>query len=259
MSDFGAFSEDEAFEKAAHKTSIDSALTNSDDTSELTPIDPHHEFTVERYCWDGIDYKEFGVIPLTRGYFTIVSPEKYDEVAGQKWTANVQRCRETGRIVKIYAVRKHTAREKRQGVPGYVYLHRMLTNTVRLGRRVIVDHLNGHSLDCRQDNLFCTNHGHNIANIADDRVTQKTKHKGMPRGVEPIQRKWDTVYRATVYVGGRRIRSKTKFTCPERAGRWFQRMNTALHPNASLVNTNSSAPPQIIFPPLAKVCDDVPF
>jgi len=258
MTTFDTLSEVEAFEQACEVSPINNDSLDGLDLPQLTD-NPYHEFRMERYCWDGVDLREYGIIPLTRGYFVVVSPEDYDKAAQQAWTANVQKCRETGRIVKIYAVRSSTAKEQKRGAPQFVYLHREFTGSIYVGRKLVVDHRNGLSLDCRQINLQRVDQGLNLVNKADDKVTKRTKHHGVPRGVEPVKRSYGTAYRATVHVRGKRVRAKTVFTCPERAGRWFRRMNAILHPKACLANNNVGLPAPIAFPPVADIYADVPF
>lgn len=256
MNDF--LSEADAFEQASKASPTDDFLPDYSESATALS-DPFYEFKLDRYQVSEDEYEKYGIIPLTRGYFAVVSRKEYKFATSSKLFANVQLCRKTGRIVKIYAARRSTSQEIRNGAPQYIYLHRALTKTVFAGKRVIVDHQNGQSLDCRTKNLRITNQSSNVGNISDEVVNKRTKYHGLPRGVEPLKRSWGTAYRATVRIRGQRIRSKTTFTCPERAGRWFKRMNAVLRPEACLVNPNMDPPSPIKFPPLVEVLTDVPF
>jgi len=256
MNDF--LSEADAFEQASKTPSTDDFLPDYSESATALS-DPYYEFKLDRYQVSEDDFRKYGIIPLSRGYFTVVSPDDYDKASRLSWAANVQRDRITGRILKIYAQRKTRQRERAKGAPNYVYLHRYLTGTVLAGRKVIIDHRNGQSLDTRRCNLAGTNHGHNMANKSDANATPRTKNPDLPRGVEPVIRKGKQRYWPAVHVSGKKIRAKQTFSCPERAGRWFRRMNSKLRPEACLANPSSDLPPPIKFPPLVEVLTDVPF
>lgn len=256
MDDF--LSEAEAFEKA-HRTSFQNDVLLDYPESATVISDPFYEFKLDRYQISEDEYKQYGIIPLSRGYFTVVSPEDYKKASKLSWAANIQRDRVTGRILKIYAQRKTRKREREKGAPNYVYLHRYLTGMALAGRSVIIDHRNGISLDTRRCNLAGTNHGHNMANKSNRRVTQRTKNHGLPRGVEPVIRKGEQRFWPAVHINGKKIRAKQTFSCPERASRWFQRMNVILRPEACLANPSMDLPPPIKFPPLVEVLTGVPF
>lgn len=86
-------------------------------------------------------------IPLTRGYSALVSPDDYEQLAQFKWHANEN----GGRGGYVYAsthVRVAPGRSHNRK------MHRIIT---RAPDHLVVDHINGNTLDNRRENLrVCT-------------------------------------------------------------------------------------------------------
>lgn len=81
-------------------------------------------------------------IPLSKGYFTIVDDDDYEQLAKHKWTALV-----TGQNIKrVYAYRRFGPRKQR----GTIYLHREISAPPDGFQ---VDHINHNTLDNRKENL----------------------------------------------------------------------------------------------------------
>jgi len=109
-------------------------------------------------------------IPLTRGLFAIVDAEDYEWLSKHKWHAG----RPT-RAGKIYA------RRSTHG-GGVILMHRMIMNPPK---GMVVDHINGNTLDNRRCNLWVCTQAENIQNGG--------LHKGAKnrfKGVYPNGRKW---------------------------------------------------------------------
>jgi hypothetical protein len=109
-------------------------------------------------------------IPLTRGLFAIVDAEDYEWLSKYKWHAG----RPT-RAGKIYA------RRSTHG-GGVILMHRMIMNPPK---GMVVDHINGNTLDNRRCNLWVCTQAENIQNGG--------LHKGAKnrfKGVYPNGRKW---------------------------------------------------------------------
>lgn len=85
-------------------------------------------------------------IPLTQGYEAIVSDGDYERVAALKWYAVVTK------RAYVYACRAEGGKR--------LYLHRFLAGKVGL----VVDHINGNTLDNRRENLRAVTMGENAAN-----------------------------------------------------------------------------------------------
>ena len=218
-------------------------------TQEVDSSDRYRRFKHEMYNWDNFTPEDYVVVPLTKGYFAVVSPEDFDRVSKHKWCANEQVDKETGRVIKVYAYRRSPIHERKRGAPNIIYLHRFLKGVVRAGHLVVVDHLTGDSLDCRRCNLLVTdqtgNHGNRSFYVRP--VNGDTR-----RGVKPIKKKKNGEVRVTGYKGricvrGKDIYSKTVFTCSDRAHRWYVRMHKLLHPVACSWR-NREEVPKLVLP-----------
>lgn len=255
------FSEADAFE-LAWTTQDD--LTWSQDEDETPADNKYNPFLLQQYDICKADYERFGIIPLNplnKGYFTVVSPEDYQQLTRYAWSANIQVDKVTGKVIKIYAYRKARKTERNKGAPIYIYLHRYIAGVTLSGKTCVVDHRCGHSLDNRRCNLVVTNQRNNIGNT---QSRKRSTNPSLPRGAKPVKRTRDGK-RVTMFIGrirvgsNRELRSKTTFSCAIRAGRWYQRMHSLIHPSACLVNNASKPPEPICFPPKLEIFDDVPF
>ncbi len=88
-------------------------------------------------------------IDLTRGYVTTVDADNHAALSGKGWYAHTRRG-------KVYAVRHsdddHTKME---------HLHRIVAGAPP---RMVVDHINGNTLDNRRENLRVCTHANNMRN-----------------------------------------------------------------------------------------------
>lgn len=82
-------------------------------------------------------------IPLTKGYCAQVDDEDYEELVTHKWKAHIRDEHH------IYAVRSFK-KGGRKGTWIAIQMHRVITHA---GPRVVVDHINGNTLDNRRGNL----------------------------------------------------------------------------------------------------------
>lgn len=210
--------------------------------SEQASISWFSRFTFNRYNWsdeefirENTGHYSYRVIPLTKGYFTIVSRHDYRRMtrfpdgSPKKWCADVQVDRETGAISKIYAVRTG-----RGGEPRKIYAHRELIGCIEDSG--VVDHINAWSLDNRRGtpenpiNLRYVRRGENMHNA----LRMRTIYD-LPRGVElrgknkkgmPL---YGGMYCKRHGQKVRTIRSRRKWLSPESAGRWYQSQMARLH------------------------------
>lgn len=101
-------------------------------------------------------------IPLTKGFFALVDAEDAPRVLLHKWYASVE-----SRGTKVYAVRR-----AKMGEPGYrgrktktkIRMHRFVLGLLPLPGQddMVVDHINGDSLDNRQSNLRLVSQADNM-------------------------------------------------------------------------------------------------
>lgn len=103
----------------------------------------------------------YGVIPLTRGLFTIIDTEDIEELGKYTWHVTS----------KGYAARRLRVSEGH----GIELMHRRLLG---LSGRTQGDHINLNKLDNRKSNLRTASNGENQINQPPDR-TNKTGYKGV--------------------------------------------------------------------------------
>lgn len=88
------------------------------------------------------------LVPLSKGYSAIIDKEDAKKVLQYKWTA--REFVRKGKVVYVYGYRFDRTGEK----PISVMLHRFITNAPK---GMVVDHINGVTLDNRRTNLrICT-------------------------------------------------------------------------------------------------------
>lgn len=123
------------------------------------------------------------VIPLTKGYFTIVSDESYDALRAHKWCSSVnpisnrvdavRRCHETGKIISM--PRQIMGLKRKDGL--------------------VVDHINHDSLDNRISNLRVCTQSQNCLNTS-SRKNSTSMFLGVTRAIRGNYVFW----RATIRV-----------------------------------------------------------
>lgn len=125
-------------------------------------------------------------IPLTRGYVAIVDDEDYDKLAAHKWRAHVDK-----RTQHVYAVREVSA----PGIRFARYTERMAKVVLNAGDDVIVDHINGKTLDNTRRNLRKSTRQQNAYN-QQGRGAYKgiTYHKASGKWVAQIMHNYVNVY-----------------------------------------------------------------
>ena len=122
---------------------------------EPSPVTLYNFCNIEAHAWDDPIFmranqgpNSYRVIPLTQGFFMIVSPSEYWRMTHfpdgkpKVWRALVTRTPD-GVIVKVYGRRSGRGYE-----PQTVYAHREVMGCIH-NHRMIVDHLNGIGLDNR--------------------------------------------------------------------------------------------------------------
>jgi hypothetical protein len=126
------------------------------------------------------------VIPLTRGYVTVVDDDDYEWLSKYKWCANVKKG-------GVYAYRT----EEVDGTKTGVYMHRQILDIHRR-KDVEGDHVSGDTLDNRRPNLRAVTHAQNMIN-------QKMRSDNTPgvKGVDYVKK--DKCYRARVHRNGSEI------------------------------------------------------
>jgi len=110
-------------------------------------------------------------IPLTKGLFAIVDDEDYDDLIKYPWFAS--------KSANRFYAKKNPSKGDCKRVR---YMHRKILGVE--GRNVVIDHINGDSLDNRRCNLRICTHGENIRNRA--KYGLKSEYKG----IHPKRGKW---------------------------------------------------------------------
>ena len=151
---------------------------------------------VFRVCvWIALRYRKirygyaFRRIPLTRGQYAIVDPERYAELAKHKWHVSWSR----GGIYAVRLVKAEKGSKVRQKV---VSMHRVIIGP---GEGKIVDHINHNGLDNRIANLRIATMRQNNWNARKRRCNCSSKYKGVHR--LKSKKKW----RARITFNGRSI------------------------------------------------------
>ena len=102
------------------------------------------------------------IIPLTRGYETIVDDEDFEWLSQWKWSTHILNS------TKIYAVGYQKAGRTQQS------MHRIILSAPK---GMDVDHINGNTLDNRRENIRLCTHAQNLQNRGKQR--KNTGYKGV--------------------------------------------------------------------------------
>lgn len=245
---------------------LDENTALPEDTYDGFVKPPYSQFKFDSYNWNDPAFLQanlgqfaYRVIPLTQGYFMIVSPHDYERMikfadgSPKKWCVCIRTSPETGAIIKIYAKRRGRGNE-----PKNVYAHREVIDCIEDPR--VVDHMNGLGLDNRRGtqknpvNLRYTGRGENGHNT----VRERSKHIALPRGVElrgknkiGLQR-YGGMFCKRIGKKVRTIRSKKRWLTPEPAARWYQNRMKNLHQRRTAWAHSPESVCYPIFPPYAR-------
>ncbi len=94
------------------------------------------------------------LVPLTRGYFAVISAVDAAVAGRQCWCSHKDGA-------TVYARGK---RRRPDGTYECVSLHRAIATEMRLSTAGEIDHINGNGLDCRRSNLRAASHSQNQYN-----------------------------------------------------------------------------------------------
>lgn len=194
--------------------------------------EPWHEyFKLDRYDWNDPAFKKsnrgqfaYRVIPISQGYFMIVSPRDYKRMtefpdgSPKKWHAHIEYCKQTGEVTKVYG-----RRGGREGEPKAVYAHRELIGC--LFDPGIVDHMNGLGLDNRRGtkkepvNLRYTSRSANSHNSIRKRT--KPENRNLPTGV--CRQGNGFIGQVCIRLSPEKVdtRRSQVFETPELAAQWY--------------------------------------
>lgn len=153
-------------------------------------------------------------IGLPRGEIVIVDVEEFDKFSHYAWNVLINRQWGTK-----YALRS----SYENGKTGNIWLHK---EVLGVGRGVIVDHINGNTLDCRKCNLRIATVEENASNhrIRKDNVSGfKGVHEYKPTGWTPTKR-----WKAQIAHNGKAV-PLGYFLTPEEAHAAYKRAANILH------------------------------
>ncbi len=118
----------------------------------------------------------FRLIPLTQGRFAKVDPEYYHRLSKYKWTFHdsqstngyyaVRTISQNGRQIKIWMHRQ-------------IMAYKLNTELCNLPADLVVDHINGNSLDNRKANLRLATQQQNLWNSNRGKNTGSSRYKGV--------------------------------------------------------------------------------
>ena len=190
-------------------------------------------------------------VPLTQGFFMIVSPRDYKRMtqypdgSPKKWHVKVERKR--GKITQVYGTRRG-----RGGEPKTVFAHREVLGCIF--EPGVGDHINGWGLDNRSGNLRYVSYGLNGHNS----VRERKIHHGLPRGVEPAGkgRKQFRGIRCTRKNGKTTTIRSEIFNTAAEAALWYQKQLEQLHDTDAWSHKPRSVT-YPVFPPRERVREDL--
>jgi len=230
----------------------------------------HGLFLHDQYDWENPEFQKknrgryaYRVIPLSRGYFMMVSPQDYklltEHADGSKkrWFIHAIHDRETGKLTALYARRSGRGDE-----PNTVYAHREVLDC--LHGSDVVDHKNGYGLDNRRGT---PRHPVNLCHVARSENAHNTNNRRwvnfhLPRGVEERGKRFGGIYAKRLSKTKSVVtRSKQTWETPEEAALWYQKQLEKMHNGRKEWAHNPSSVNFPIFPPLKQVDDigEIPF
>jgi hypothetical protein len=135
-------------------------------------------------------FQDIRIIPLTKGYHTVVDLENYEWLNQWKWWAMLG-------INTVYAVRSVQGYRRREAV---IYMHRQIMNTLK---GMLTDHRNGDGLMNLRENLRICTEAENTHNM---RPRDTRVHKDSSSGYKGVS--WinkDKKWRAQITVNYKNI------------------------------------------------------
>lgn len=128
-------------------------------------------------------------IQLSHGKAAFIDDEDYDLVTMYKWRAI-----ETNPN-RVYAYAYLGGRDSRE------YLHRFIMK-LRVGDRFSVDHINGHTLDCRKANMRICKQGENARNQKTQSRPKSSIYKGVGwHKVHSAWRAYCKINKKSIHIG----------------------------------------------------------
>lgn len=127
-------------------------------------------------------------IPLSQGKFAIVDDEDYEYLNQWKWSI-------VSDSINQYAIRRlSTSIDKKRRT---IRMHRLVLDVI--DKKLVVDHINGNTLDNRKSNLRVCTQLENNKNVNKIKSNNKTGYKGV------LWHKRDRIYEAFIGLNGKRI------------------------------------------------------
>lgn len=159
----------------------------------------------------------YKLIPLSQGYWVLVSPEDYARFGHLKWSAAVQK--KNGVVKRVYAFRS----EWIDGKCYSIFLHRLIMGA---GKGQKVDHEDRNTLNCRRYNLRFATQRQNCFN----RIQKISKH-----GFIGLESQTPGRFRGRVSAGNVN-RYTTTFSSPELAAAARDLLAIEMHGEFAVLN-----------------------
>jgi hypothetical protein len=154
-------------------------------------------------------------IELTRGYVALVDDADYTELARYKWYAHTNN--RSGLVYARRAVTRPGTRSQRT-----VAMHRQLMGVLDAGRKVLVDHWSGDTLDNQRGNLRVVGHKANGENRPRLNLDNTSGYRGVSWEAKPAR------WRVRVRHHGRLV-SGGYYTTAAEAGRVAEALRLQLY------------------------------
>lgn len=145
--------------------------------------------------------------------FAIIDPEDFEKVAIHKWSVFEGTSNSFYFITTIDGTRH--------------LLHRYVLNLGQKENKMVVNHIDQNSLNCRKNNLQLISHGDNL------RKTNKTNGNCKYRGV--FKTKWNTYYVFFTDANGVQRRLKGSWECAKQAAIQYDKQMIMMFPKENLV------------------------